>query len=202
MKNIKPHMTFALIFAFLQVSSAALQAQIVNEGNHNPDKPETNRPFGAYWNVKAYSPEWGLLRVKAIGEDGTIYDVKAIQDSDDTSLLDVKALINGERVAIKLIVVKNDPLYPVKAIMDDGTILDVKAIDEDGELIDIKGFSRSGNIVHLRAIRSQPIMYTIIAVSPDGKVNDVKGVKMSKEEVETEFNGVKVYAHVKALSQN
>jgi len=179
-----------------------LNAQILDPVNQDLDKPETKRPYGAYWNVKAYSPEWGLLRVKAIGSDGTIYDIKAIQDSEDTSLLDVKALIDGERVAIKLIVVKNDPLYPVKAIREDGTILDVKAIDEDGELIDVKGFSKTGNIVHLRAIRSQPIMYTIIAVSPDGKVNDVKGVKMTKEEVETEIHGVKIYAHVKALSQD
>ena len=97
---------------------------------------------------------------------------------------------------------KNDPLYPVKAITADGTIMDVKAIDEDGELIDVKGFSKSGNIVHIRAIRSQPIMYTIIAVSPNGRVNDVKGVKMMNDEVEAVIHGVKVFAHVKALSQN
>lgn len=202
MKNAKQSKWFFISLTFLFLSSTILNAQILDPTNQNMDKPEVERPSGAYWNVKAYSPDWGLLKVKAIDKEGNIYPIKAIQDSHDTSLLDVKALIYGKRVAIKLIKVKNDNLYPVKAIMDDGTILDVKAIDEDGEFIDVKGFSKSGNIVNIRAIRSQPIMYTIIAVSPDGRVNDVKGVKMTTQEVETVLHGVKVFAHVKALTQN
>lgn len=201
MKNVKRPLWITFSLTLLFMSSAVLKAQVVNQTNQDLEKSETKMPF-AYWNVKAYSPDWGLLNVKAIDKEGNIYDIKAIQDSEDTSLLDVKALINGERVAIKLIVDKKDHLYPVKAIMTDGTLLDVKAIDEDGELIDVKGFSKTGNIVHLRAIRSQPIMYTIIAVSPDGKVNDVKGVKMTNEDVESVIHGVKVFAHVKALTQN
>lgn len=199
MKNVKRFPWITGMLAVLFICSPILNAQNLNQ---DPDKAETERPFGAYWNVKAYSPEWGLLKVKAIDKEGTIYDIKAIQDSDDTSLLDVKAIVDGKRVAIKLIAEKGDPLYPVKAIMTDGTILDVNAIDEDGERIAVKGFSKTGNIVHIRAIRSQPIMYTIIAVSPDGRVNDVKGVKMTDDEVETVIHGVKVFAHVKALSQN
>jgi hypothetical protein len=78
----------------------------------------------------------------------------------------------------------------------------VKAIDSDGEVIDVKGISKTGNIVHLRAIRPQVIMYNIIAVSPDGKVNNVKGIKMMDQEVETVIHGVKVFAHVKALKQD
>lgn len=202
MKTINRMNWFTLSLVTLLMSVSALHAQEINQTKEDLKASQIERPFGAYWNVKAYSPEWGLLKVKAIDKEGTIHDIKAIQDSDDTSLLDVKALINGERAAIKLIKVKNDHLYPVKAIMADGTILDVKAIDKDGELIDIKGFSKSGNIIHIRAIRSQPIMYTIIAVSPEGRVNDVKGVKMTNDEVETVIHGVKVFAHVKALTQN
>ena len=202
MKNVKQSIWFFITITILFLSSSLLNAQILDHDKQNLDKPEIEWPSGAYWNVKAYNPEWGLMKVKAIDKEGNIYPIKAIQESDDTSLLDVKALIDGKRVAIKLIKVKNDHLYPVKAIMDDGTVLDVKAIDEDGELIDVKGFSKSGNIVNIRAIRSQPIMYTIIAVSPDGKVNDVKGVKMTSQEIETVLHGVKVFAHVKALTQN
>jgi len=175
-------------------------SQVMDQNNLN--KPETNTPSEIFWNVKAYSPTWGLLDVKAIDKDGTIYDIKAIQDSDDTSILNVKALVNGERLPVKLIVKNSDPLYPLKAITHDGTLLDVKALDPDGEIIAVKGFSKSGNIVHIRAIRPQNIMYNIIAVSPDGKVNTVKGVKLMDEEVETVINGVKVFAHVKALTQS
>jgi len=111
-------------------------------------------------------------------------------------------LIDGQRVSVKLIKTKGDLLYPVKAITQDGTVLDVKAIDTDGEIIDVKGVSKTGNIVHLRAIRPQVIMYNIIAVSPDGKVNDVKGIKMMNQEVEAVIHGVNIFAHVKALTQD
>ena len=192
---------FSLLIVLL-FSGLATMAQVLEQDQQNPNKPETNTPNEIYWNVKAYSPSWGLLKVKAIGKDGTIYDIKAIQDSEDTSLLNVKALIDGQKVAVKLIVDDNERLYPVKAIKADGTILDVKAIDEDGEIIDVKGFSKTGNIIHMRAIRPQPIMYNIIAVAPDGRVNTVKGIKMMTEKVEMVLHGVKVFAHVKAITQN
>ncbi len=163
---------------------------------------KTESPQETLWNVKAYSETWGLLKVKAIDKDGKIHDIKAIQDSDDTSILNVKAIVNGQRLPIKLIVKKSDALYPVKAISLNGDLLDVKALTDDGEIIDIKGISKTGNIVHIRAITPQPIMYTIIAVSPSGKVNQVKGIKLMDEEVETVINGVQVFAHVKALTQN
>ncbi len=175
-------------------------SQVVDKDNL--DKTETTTPDEIYWDVKAYSRTWGLLDVKAIDKEGHIYDIKAIQDSDDTSILNVKALVNGEHLPVKLIVKNSDALYPLKAIANDGSILDVKALDPDGEIIDVKGISKSGNIVHIRAIRPQNIMYNIIAVSPDGNVNSVKGVKLNDEEVETVINGVKVFAHVKALTQH
>ena len=197
----RPWHTVLVVLCML-IGNTALQAQDLDMEDADLNKPETQKPIEIYWNVKAYSPSWGLLQVKAIDKDGNIYPIKAIQDSEDTSLINVKALVNGERVAVKLIVKENDRLYPVKAIMSDGTILDVKAIDEDGEIIDVKGFSKTGNIVNIRAIRPQPIMYNIIAVSPDGKVNDVKGIKMMTQEVETVLHGVKVFAHIKAMSQD
>jgi hypothetical protein len=186
----------------LVVCSSSLFAQVLDIERERLNKPETAQPAEVYWDVKAYSKTWGLLRVKAIDKDGNIHDIKAIQDSQDTSVLNVKALVDGQRLPIKLIVKKNDKLYPVKAIAQDGTILDVKALYEDDEIIDIKGFSRMGNIINIRAISPQPIMYNIIAVSPDGTVNAVKGLKMMDQEVETVINGVEVFAHVKALKQN
>ncbi|MEZ4874300.1 MAG: hypothetical protein R2793_02290 [Flavobacteriaceae bacterium] len=194
-----PFKTQLLLFSFA-FASATVFSQIVTRENLN--KPETATPSEIYWAVKAYSPTWGLLDVKAMDPEGHIYDIKAIQDSDDTSILNVKALVNGERLPVKLIVKKSDPVYPLRVITPNGGIMDVVALDPDGETIAIKGISKSGNIVHIRAIRPQNIMYNIIAVSPDGETNSVKGVKMMDEEVETVINGVSIFAHVKALTQN
>jgi len=193
---------YILFLFFMFFLNTSLLSQVLDQERGNLNKPETEVLAETYWNVKAYNPTWGLLKVKAIDKDGKIYDIKAIQDSDDTSILNVKALIDGQRVSVKLIKTKGDLLYPVKAITQDGTILDVKAIDTDGEIIDVKGVSKTGNIVHLRAIRPQVIMYNIIAVSPDGKVNDVKGIKMMDQEVEAVIHGVNIFAHVKALTQD
>lgn len=200
MKTSKKPFRTTILLLTMAFISAGMFSQVLDQSN--PHKPETATPHEIYWDVKAYSPTWGLLDVKAIDKDGQIYDIKAIQDSDDTSILNVKALVNGERLPVKLIVKKSDALYPLKAIDLDGNILDVKALDPDGEIISVKGISKSGNIVHIRAIRPQNIMYNIIAVSPEGKVNAVKGIKMMDEEVETVINGIKVFAHVKALTQN
>jgi len=202
MKNVNRPLLIVLFVLSILFTNTQLYAQVLDQDGTNLNKPETEKSIEIYWNIKAYNPSWGLLKVKAIDKEGNIYPIKAIQDSEDTGLLNVKALVNGVRVAVKLIVKENDRFYPVKAIMSDGTILDVKAIDEDGEIIDIKGISKTGNIVHIRAIRPQTVLYNIVAVSPDGKVNDVKGIKLMTEEVETVLHGVKVFAHIKALKQN
>jgi hypothetical protein len=44
-------------------------------------------------------------------------------------------------------------------------------------------------------------MYGVKAVSRSGHVYDIKGVKMSDEDVEMTYEGVEVKAHVKALPQ-
>lgn len=202
MKLSTQHLRLLLSLFIISLFTTNTFSQILDQDREKLNKPETEVPAEIYWNVKAYNPTWGLLKVKAIDSNGEIYDIKAIQDSEDSSILNVKALMNGQRVSIKLIKVKGDRFYPVKAITENGTIMDVKAIDTDGELIDVKGISKTGNIVNIRAIRPQVLMYNIIAVSPDGKVNGVKGIKMMDQEVETVIHGVKIFAHVKALKQD
>ena len=167
------------------------------------NESELKDPIGEiFWHVKAYKPNAELLRIKAIDKKGKMHDVKAIQYSEDTSVLDVKALIDGRRVAIKLLIKSGDRYYPLKAIAADGTIIDIKAITNDGEILPVKGVSKSGNVVHIRAITEFEQFYNIIAVSPDGKMNDVKGIKMTQEEEEAVINGVPIFAHVKSLSRN
>ncbi len=53
----------------------------------------------------------------------------------------------------------------------------------------------------MRAITEDSYFYNIIAMSPDGKVNAVKGVKMIDADEEAVINGVSVFAHLKAISQ-
>jgi len=160
-----------------------------------------NHPDIIIWNVKALLPSGILLNVKAIDKNGNMHPVKAIQDFEQTQLLDFKAFVNGILLPIKLLLKENNKYYPLKAIHTDGTLLDIKAITAKGEQIDIKGVRQSGNIIHIEAILNDGDFYNIIAISPQGEMNLVKGIKMYKDSVETTVNGVKIFAHVKAIRQ-
>lgn len=78
------------------------------------------------WHIKAVHPEGRLLDVKALDADGQLYDVKAIEIDGNRHIMDIKAIKNGERLPVKVIV-SDDKYARVKAIASDGTILDVKA---------------------------------------------------------------------------
>jgi hypothetical protein len=200
-KNLLNLSTISLFFFSILIGNT-MQAQI--EAITNPSdliKPETEITSDIFWHIKAYHYEAKLMNIKAIDENGVKHPVKAIQISENTSVLNVKALVGGKRLPIKLIVKGDAQYYPAKAIMDDGTLLDIKAITEDGEILDVKGTSKSGNIVHLRAIDKNHKRYNIIAISPLGNVMDVKGIKMMDTEVEGEINGVEVFAHIKSIPQ-
>lgn len=151
------------------------------------------------WHIKAFKPQVKLLKIKAIDHEGTKYDVKAIQDSEQTNLLNIKAFIKGKRLPVKMLV-SDDLYHPVKAIGEDGTIYDIKAFTEEGKALPVKGISKSGNIIHIRAIYQKMIFYNVIAVSPEGKTNAVIGIKLGDDNIETTINGVQVYAHIKTLS--
>jgi hypothetical protein len=136
----------------------------------------------------------------AIDKKGNTYDVKAIRESNQRSLMDIKAFVGESQLPVKLLV-SNDKYTPVKAIGEDGTIYDIKAISLEGDKLDVKGVSRSGNIINIKAINKKGEFYGVKAISPEGQLNDVKGIKLFKEKLELKVNGVGVYAHVKAISQ-
>jgi len=152
------------------------------------------------WHVKAFHPDGKLLDVKAVDSDGHTYDVKSIQNSDQTSIMDVKAFINGKKIPIKMLV-SEDKFLPVKAIADDGTIINIKAITPEGEKLDVKGVRQSGNVIHIRAIAKDGTTYNVEAISPKGWINDVIGIKLLSTPIELTLNGVDVYAHVKSIPQ-
>jgi len=205
MKAIKQSLrpaSFINFIALFLIGFFMGNAQVLDKDRIGSDKPETILEPDILWDVKAYLPEAKLIKIKAIDKDGKMYPVKAIQSFDDTSILDIKAIINGKYLPIKLIVKDDDVYYPLKAIAKDGTLIDVKAVTEEGEILPVKGVGKSGTIVHVRAIGKDSSFYNIFAISPEGKVNDIKGIKMLKTNVETIINGVSVFAHVKALGQN
>ncbi|NER11319.1 DUF7486 family protein [Muriicola jejuensis] len=152
-----------------------------------------------FWEIKAYKIFETLLDVKAIDKDGNRHDIRAIQNSDDVNILDVKAFIHGERLPVKLIIKNNERYYPLKAIDSEGNLIDIKAITTDGKILPVKGVSKTGNVVHLRAIAEDQSFYDIIAMSPDTKFNHVKGIKMTDSPVEAIINGVSIFAHVKSI---
>ena len=152
------------------------------------------------WHVKAMRPEAKILHIKAIDARGNYYPVKAIQDSEQTALMDVKAFVDGKRLPVKLIVKQGDRYYPFKAITEDGELMDIKAITSKGEKLDVKGVSKSGNIVHIRAIGKENAFYNVVSISPEGRINDVKGIKMTKGTVEAIINDIEIFAHVKSVT--
>jgi len=185
-----------MLFLFWTFNGAA---QVANQSISEFPESETVNQTETLWEIKAYKIFEKLLDVKAIAKDGKQQDVIAIQYGDDSSLLDVKAIIEGQRLPVKLIIKNSERYYPVKAIDNNGTLIDIKAITPEGDILPIKGVSKSGNTVHLRAIKDDHIFYNIIAISPDGEFNHVKGVKMIDNPVETIINGVSIFAHVKSI---
>ena len=158
-------------------------------------------PGSGIWHIKAIHPEGRTLDIKALDADGNIYDVKAIQDADQRQLMDIKALVDGKKMPVKILV-SDDRYAPVKAITEGGTIYEIKALTADGKKLDVKGVKRAGNIIDIKAINEAGEFYGVKAISPEGELNDVKGVKMFKDRLDTTIDGVDVHAHVKALPQS
>lgn len=148
------------------------------------------------WDIKAIHPKGMLLDVKAFDKKGTIYDVKAIQEAGNMWVLDIRAIVDGKKLPVKILV-SDEKYSPVKAIGGDGTTFDIKALAPNGDKLDIKGVSSSGNIIHIKAIGLNGELYDVKAI----QVYDVKGIKMSKEHEELKISGVPVHAHIKALPQ-
>ena len=196
-----PYKILSLV-VLLVLTCASGYAQIDVEKRSKLIKPEVEITDEILWHVKAFRPEAQLLNVKAIGKDGTLYDVKAIQTSESTSILNIKALVNGKQLPIKILLKENAEFYPVKAIREDGSLMNIQAFNDDGSILDVKGVSQSGNVINLMAITADSKSYNIISISPFGEVNTVKGVKMTDSPVEAVINGVSIFAHVKAIKQN
>lgn len=149
------------------------------------------------WNVKAVGTDGHSIPVKALDKNGGVHDVKAFMENGDRWIMDIKALIDGKKVPVKMLV-SDDALIPVKAVGADGTIYDIKALAVDGRRLDVKGTAQDGNIINLKAIDGDQ-QFGVKAISRKGAQYDVKGLRFSTDKEEGQMSGVAVRAHIKAI---
>jgi len=174
--------------------------------NNGPSKDKTSKTEteeivkvnDIYWNVKAIHPDGKSLDVKAFDKEGKSFDIKAIQNSDQDSFLDVKAIVNGEKLPLKMLESENQ-FVPVAVINNEGIKYYIKAITAEGEKLDVKGVARFGNIVIMKAITKKGDFYGVKAISPAGQLNDIKGIKIARGAREMSLKGIGIHAHVKAM---
>ena len=152
------------------------------------------------WHVKALHPEGYTMDVKAIDEQHNQYDIKALENSDQRYIMDVKAFVGKETFPVK-VMVSEEEYKPVVAIVGQGKTYSLVAIDRNGKYLKVKGVRKTGYIVHIKAVADNGEFYGVKAISKKGKLNDVKGIKMYDKRLEITMDGLEVHAHVVALPQ-
>jgi hypothetical protein len=185
------------ILAFLFLLAACNNSPSEDKTSKN-DTDKIAKVKDILWNVKAIHPDGQTLAIKAFNKEGKTFDIKAIQNSDQDSFLDVKAMVDGKELPLKFLV-SDRTFIPVKAIDRAGVSYDIKAITATGEKLDVKGIGRYGNIVIMKAITKEGKFYGVKAVSPTGQLNDIKGIKINIKEKEMTLKGFSVHAHVVAM---
>jgi hypothetical protein len=177
--------------------------------NNGPSKDKTSQPEtdtvkkveDIYWNVKAIQPDGKSLDIKVFDNAGKAFDVKGIQNSDQDNLLDIKAIVDGEKLPVKILVSKNQ-FKPVVALTASGNAYKLEAVTPEGEKFEIIGVVRFGNIVIMKALTKKGEFYGVKAMSPTGELNDIKGIKINPQDREMTSRGHDIYAHVKAMHQS
>ena len=171
--------------------------------NNGPskDKTETDaieKVDDIFWNVKAILPNGQSIDIKGFDNAGKPFDIKAIQNSNQDNLLDVKAILDGEKLPVKILVSKNQ-FASVVAITNKGNAYKIKAITPEGETMEVIGVARFDNIVIMKVISKKGKFYGVKAISPAGQLNDIKGIKINSQEREMSLKGQSIHAHVKAM---
>lgn len=164
------------------------------------DAQEKSEAEEIIWHVKAIHPKGNTMDIKAFNKNGDKFDVKAIEDAEQSYIMEVRAIVNGRGVPVKVLVSEEEN-KPLAGIDDNGNTYVLKAITADGKYLPVKGVRKSGYIIHVKAVNEDGSFYGVKALSTAGKLRDVKGVKMYDKQLEETLNGVPVHAHVVALPQ-
>ena len=185
------------LFGFLFITSCNNSAS--KENTDTTETANVEEFADILWNVKAILPDGKSLDINAFNSAGELLDIKAIQNSDQDNLLDIKAIAaDGNKLPVKILVSKNQ-FSPVVAITDKGNAYKLKALTAEGEELQIIGVARYGNIVIMKAVTKKGKFYGVKAISPTGQLNDVKGIKINAQERDMTMRTHSVYAHVKAM---
>lgn len=194
MKNFKTHfrviLIMTLVFGVFSCNNTSKKKTVT--------QPEKENIAATYWALEAVSPEGKTLAIKAQDGGGNLYDVKAIQDADQSSFLDIKAFVGDKKLPVKVLLSKND-LAPVKAIDKGGISYEIVALTEAREKYVVNGVKRFGNIIEIKAIDKKGKLLPIKAKSPNGEIDNVLGIKINVKDQEMTLNGFPIYAHVKAM---
>ena len=186
---------FILGFLFL---FTACKKEVSKEETTKAETEEVVKVNEINWNVKVIQPDGQSLDVKAFDSGGQAFDIMAIQDSDQDIFLNVKAIVDGEKLPVKVLV-SSEQFAPVAVITNQGNNYNLKAITPEGDKLDIKGIRRYGNVVIIKAVTEAGKYYGVKAISPTGQLNDIKGIKIARGDREMSIKGQGVYAHVKAM---
>ncbi|MBC3758884.1 hypothetical protein H7U19_10745 [Hyunsoonleella sp. SJ7] len=185
------------LLGFLALSSGCNNSAS-KENKNNAEKATTETFKDIFWNVKAIRPDGKSIDIKVFDNAGDPFDIKAIQDSDQDNLMDVKAFVGDEILPVKILV-SSTQFAPVVAISNAGSAYKLEAVDLDGTRHEVIGVVRFGNVVIMKAITQKGKFYGVKAISPTGELNDIKGIKINFQDREMGLRGHDIYAHVKAM---
>lgn len=153
------------------------------------------------WSVRAIDTDGNSMQVFAIDKNGEEHDVKAVVKGGSYHLIDVKALVKRNEQAIKLF--KKEGSVFLAAVSERGELLRIKAKTSSGEYLDVLGYRGAGKIFDIKAAGPSETKFAVKAISDDGDVYDIKGIKVKEADDEGEIAGFVrtnlFHAHVKAL---
>jgi hypothetical protein len=153
------------------------------------------------WDVSAIGNDGSKLEVVALNKKGKEYPIKAMSAGGSFTLLNVKAMAPRDNMMVKL--TKNGNGIFLEAIDEYGRLFPVKIKTADGKYISIRGGDNCGKTIDIQAFGDNGLDYLLHAISPEGDMYDIKGIKVKDEDTEGFVQGLKgltlYYAHVKAL---
>ena len=152
------------------------------------------------WSVKAINTAGANMDVVALGQKDQVFEVKAMAKNGHFHLMDIKAIKGRHKLDVKMI--KEGDGLSIVALDDPGRKFTLNAKSSSGEYIPLQGIRKEGNIISVKAI-ANGVEYAIKAISPDGDIYDIKGVKAKSDDFEGSYVGfvhtVPFFAHIKAL---
>ncbi len=128
---------FKLNLALLSILFLSCVDNSTKDKNTSKKKETKTESTTTKWALKVIMPDGKSLDVKAVDANGNLFDVNAIQDSDQDSFLNIKAFVQNKKLPVKVLLTKekNDP---VKAIDKGGLSYSLVAVLPEGEKMKIR----------------------------------------------------------------